>query len=119
MGSAVGIDLVEVPRIAHAIRRWPGLLERVFTDDELATCLGSRNAEERLAARFAAKEATFKALGAGWPAIGYRDVEVVAAHDGAPSLRLGGVAAGLLAERDVAVSLAHTGGLAMAQVVIA
>lgn len=118
MGSAVGIDLVEVARVAHAIRRWPGLIERVFTEDEIGTCLASRNAEERLAARFAAKEATFKALGAGWPTIGYHDVEVVTARDGAPSIRLGARAASLAAERDVAVSLAHTGGLAVAQVVV-
>jgi holo-[acyl-carrier protein] synthase len=116
--TAVGADLVEVARIERALRRWPGLLERMFTEDEQDVCLASRSAEERLAARFAAKEAAFKALGRGWPEIDYRDVEVRTAHDGAPSLLLSGRAAALAGTRDAAVSMAHAGGIAMAQVVL-
>ncbi|MGZ4140070.1 MAG: holo-ACP synthase [Actinomycetota bacterium] len=113
----VGVDLVEVDRFARALERWPGLRERVFTASELAECAGARNTSERLAARFAAKEAAFKALGRGWPDLAYRDVEV-RSEGGAPALRLRADAAALVGDRDVAVSLSHTGGFALAQVVM-
>lgn len=119
MGSefAVGVDLVEVDRFAAAIRHWPRLLDRMFTAGELTTCLESRNADERLAARFAAKEATFKALGDGWPRIAYHDVEIVTLDDGAPALSLSGRAAALACRRAFALSMSHDGGMAMAGVV--
>ena len=113
---ATGVDLVEVARFARAIRRRPRLLERIFTEAERACCAGD---DERLAARFAAKEATFKALGEGWPSVAYLDVEVVTQDTSAPSLRLRGSASSRAAQRDVALSLSHTAGLAVAQVVIA
>lgn len=116
--TAVGIDLVEVDRFDRALRRWPRLLERVFTAGELATCLEARDAASRLAARFAAKEATFKALGDGWPQLGYRDVEVRTLASGAPALRLRARARALAGGRRAVVSLAHTGGLAIAEVAL-
>ncbi len=114
---AVGVDLVEVDRFARAIRRWPGLAGRVFTPSELTTCLDLPNPDESLAARFAAKEAAFKALGDGWPHIGYHDVEIVTLDDGAPALCLSGRAAALASRRAFALSLSHDGGMAMAGVV--
>jgi holo-[acyl-carrier protein] synthase len=117
-GLSVGIDLVEVDRFARALRRWPRLLERVFTEDEVMSCLESRDAEERLAARFASKEAAFKALGDGWPTIPYPDVEIVSAPNGRPSLRLRGRAAVLARGREAAVSMTHAGGLAIAEVIL-
>src|SRR5512143_910538 len=113
----VGVDLVEVDRFARAVERWPRLLERVFTASELRDCAGARNASERLAARFAAKEATFKALRKGWPDLHYRDVEL-RMEDGAPALRLRANAAALANGLQAAVSLSHTGGMAIAQVVM-
>jgi holo-[acyl-carrier protein] synthase len=115
-GLATGVDLVEVERFARVVERRPRLLERIFTDAERACCAGDA---DRLAARFAAKEAVFKALGEGWPAVSYRDVEVVSSDRGAPSVHLRRGARALARERNVALSLSHTGGLAMAQVVIA
>jgi len=114
-GLATGVDLVEVERFARAVRRRPKLLERIFTEDERALCAEN---DERLAARFAAKEATFKALGSGWPSVAYRDVEVVSRDNGAPALRLSGAASVLSGGRDIVLSLSHTAGLAVAQVVI-
>lgn len=120
MGSdlAVGVDLVEVDRFARAVLRWPRLIERVFTAEEIETCLESPNADERLAARFAAKEATFKALGDGWPNLTYHDVEIGAGDVGAPVLVLGGRAAALAGRRAVACSLSHERGLALAEVIL-
>jgi holo-[acyl-carrier protein] synthase len=113
---SLGVDIVDVARFGAALRRWPRLAARIFTDDELATCLPSRDAEDRLAARFAAKEATFKALGDGWPRLSYHDVEVGTGVAGAPVLSLHSEAARRAAGRHAAVSLAHAGGLAIAEV---
>ena len=114
-GLATGVDLVDVARFERAVERRPRLLDRIFTDGERAECAG---AGERLAARFAAKEATFKALGSGWPSIGYRDVEIVSADTGAPRVTFHGEAAHLAGRREIAVSLSHSAGLAVAQVVM-
>jgi holo-[acyl-carrier protein] synthase len=116
--AAVGVDLVEVKRMARAMQRQPRFLERVFTQSEIETCLGSAGADERFAARFAAKEATFKALGKGWPQIGYRDVEVALGESGVPRLELRGKALSLADQRHAAVSLSHTGGFAIAHVML-
>ncbi|MGH9152096.1 MAG: holo-ACP synthase, partial [Acidimicrobiales bacterium] len=72
----IGIDAVEVDRFRRALERTPRMGERLFTDGERA--YGSRFADPapRLAARFAAKEATMKALGVGLGAVDFRDVEV-------------------------------------------
>jgi holo-[acyl-carrier protein] synthase len=116
----VGVDLVEVARLRSAMARRPGFAERVFTDHERdSPAVGSR-AVERLAARFAAKEATMKALGVGLGAFALRDVEVTTDGDGRPSVRLHGAAmacAERLGVRSFAVSLSHTATLASAVVV--
>ena len=115
----VGIDLVDVHRLAEAMHRRPGLAARVFTDAERGTSSGARGSE-RLAARFAAKEATMKALGVGLGAFRLRDVEVVTEDSGRPTLKLHG-AARATAERlgvdSLSVSLTHAAGLASAVVV--
>ena len=116
----IGIDATDISRISNAIERYGDrFLHRVFTDGEIAYCTRRRNPVPHLAARFAAKEAAVKALGA--PA-GYRfhDCEVVAAADGRPSLRVTGVladAAGALGVRAWHVSLTHDAGIAAAIVV--
>lgn len=114
---AVGIDIVRVERFAQAVDRCPRLLYRLFTPSERASCLGPGRIEQ-LAGRFAAKEAAFKALGEGWPRIGYREVQVASTPSGSLQLRLRGQAATLAASREVAVSIAHDGGIAIAEVVL-
>jgi len=86
----VGIDIIEIPRIAQAISRWQeAFLTRVYTDAELKYC---HNAIPSLAARFAAKEATMKALGTGMKDLRWQDIEILSNADGAPSLQLHGQA---------------------------
>src|SRR5260370_41119609 len=116
--TSLGVDLVDVGRIARALQTQPRFLERVFTAGEIKTCFGSAGADERFAARFAAKEAAFKALGKGWPELGYHDVEVSLADNGAPRLDLHGDALALADRRRAALSLSHTGGLAIAHVML-
>jgi holo-[acyl-carrier protein] synthase len=119
----VGTDLVVVADVRASVARFARrYLERVYTPGELRDCSladGGHDAE-RLAARFAAKEAALKALRAGDAAIPWTAVEVARDADGAPRLQLSGAAAAI-ADRDgvgeLAVSLAHDGGLATAVVV--
>ncbi|WP_433870258.1 holo-ACP synthase [Saccharopolyspora sp. CA-218241] len=115
----VGTDLVDVARFAASLRRTPGLADRLFSPAERTTSAGTPRAARSLAARFAAKEAAAKALGA--PA-GYRltDCEVLSAADGRPELRVTGRLAEAAAALEVTtwhVSLSHDGGTACAFVV--
>jgi holo-[acyl-carrier protein] synthase len=115
-----GVDLCEVDRIRRVLARTPGFAARVFTDDEQAYCRARRDPAERFAARFAAKEAVLKAMGVGLGACAFRDIEVVRAESGAPSLALHGAAAELAAARGIArwhVSLSHTSVVAEALVI--
>lgn len=109
MIAGVGIDAVPVARMRRALERTPRIRERVFTPGELETASSRGRPEASLAARFAAKEACRKALGRSVP---WRDVEVVSAPTGAPTLRVAG-ADGLRFH----VSLSHTAEVAIALVV--
>ena len=117
---AIGTDVVDLDRFRLALRRTPGMVERVFTEGERAYALRKRDPTERFAARFAVKEATMKALGVGLGAFAFHDVEVLKARTGEPSLRLGGRAAVLAERRGVAswkVSITHSDLVAFAVVV--
>jgi len=72
----LGLDLVEVGRVADLLARHPRFAERCFTPAEQEYAFGHTRAEQRLAARFAGKEAVMKALGCGWRQVGWRDVEI-------------------------------------------
>ena len=111
--SGVGIDLLDVERLERALRRRPGLEERLFTDAEREYAAARARPTMHLAARFCAKEAVAKAL--GLTAWSFRDVEVVAT-EGAPRVRLSGSAARRADELGVSasVSLSHTETLAAA-----
>jgi holo-[acyl-carrier protein] synthase len=116
----VGVDLCEVERLRRTLARTPGFATRVYTDAERDHCGRRRDPAEGLAARFAAKEAVLKALGRGLGACSFRDIEVVRAASGAPSLALHGSAARLAADHGVTawhVSLTHTATMAEAVVI--
>jgi holo-[acyl-carrier protein] synthase len=116
---AVGIDVVLVARFARAIERTPLLVDRLFTAAERSTTSGNPRAPESLAARFAAKEAVAKALGAPG-GLHWHDCEVVADPDGRPWLTVSGTVAAAASDRGVRrwhLSLSHDGGIASAMVV--
>jgi len=115
----VGTDLVHVPDVAASIDRFGArYLHRVYTDAELDTCRSGAGgwSPERLAARFAAKEAVLKVLRPA-DGVSVRDIEVGADGSGAPSVRLAGAAlaqANAIGLADGTVSLSHDGQYAMA-----
>jgi holo-[acyl-carrier protein] synthase len=104
-GSGIGIDLLEIERLERALERHPGLAERVFTEGELAYAAARRRPGRHLAARFAAKEAVLKAIGAE-RTFGLRDIEVVGS--GPPGIHLHGRAAEEAGGRSVKISLTHS-----------
>lgn len=118
--AGVGTDLVDIDRIRGLLARQPGFAERHFTGAERAWCERRRDPAERFAARFAAKEATLKALGVGLGALRLVDIEVVTEPSGAPRLVLHGTAAERATAAGVVgwrVSLSHSRELATAVVV--
>lgn len=109
-GLRVGVDVVAVERITELLQRRPAFADRVYTDRERDDAAGMM---ERLASRWAAKEAVRKVAGAAGeqPLPAFREIEVVTAESGAPSLRIRG------RESDLALSLSHDAGIAVAVVV--
>jgi holo-[acyl-carrier protein] synthase len=119
----IGLDLVDIARLDMIVRRFDRkFLERVFTADELAYCMGKKTPAMHLAGRFAAKEACAKALGCGIGArAGWRDFEVGKDAAGQPALVLTGRAghlAGTLGVAGVFLSITHTENHAAATVVL-
>ena len=115
----IGVDVVDVARLGRALERTPSLAERVFCHGERAYAGEGEVGLRRLAARFAAKEAAAKALGAP-PDATWQEAEVVVDPSGRPSLKVSGAFARIAAERGVRhwhLSLSHDGGVAVAMVV--
>jgi holo-[acyl-carrier protein] synthase len=118
-----GVDITDVSRIKAAVERFGDrFLERVFTPEEVRYCTAKANPAERLAARFAAKEAGMKALGTGLRhGITWHDVEVVRQPGGRPAVRFSGKAAEFaerLGCKRAHLSLTHTADQAMAFVIL-
>jgi holo-[acyl-carrier protein] synthase len=117
----VGVDVVGVQRVARLVTENDGIEHTVFSERELADCVGRRRCHEHMAVRFAAKEAVLKAIGTGLGRrMSWTDVEIVRPGRGRPEVRLHGEVA-VWAERhgvaEIDVSLAHSDGIAVAQAV--
>jgi holo-[acyl-carrier protein] synthase len=109
----LGVDVVDLKRFARTLERTPSVARRLFTDAERGSSIPS------LAARFAAKEAVAKALGAP-PGLRWHDAEVVVLSSGQPSLRVIGTVAAVAQARGIKkwhVSLSHDGSTATAVVI--
>ena len=116
---SVGNDVVLVERFIAALTRTPLLAERLFTESERTTFSGNPRSAESLAARFAAKEAVAKALGAP-SGLHWHDCEIVVDPDGRPWLTVSGSVAAAAADRGIErwhLSLSHDGGIASAVVI--
>ena len=113
-----GVDIIEIHRIKGVADRYGRrFLRRIYTDGEIAYCRGRA---PQLASRFAAKEATMKALGTGVRGVRWRDIEVVRRRGQAPTILLHGTArarAQRLGIQHLALSLSHSQEYAVAFVV--
>ncbi len=115
---STGVDIIEISRIAAVLERYGDrFLHRIYTAGELEYCRGRPS---KLASRFAAKEATMKALGTGVRGVGWRDIEVTRALSGAPSILLHGRArsrAECLGVLEISISMSDSQDNAVAFVV--
>ncbi len=113
-----GVDIIEISRVRQVLERYgERFQQRIFTPKEIAYCRGRA---PNLAGRFAAKEATMKALGTGVRGVGWKDIEVVRHKSGAPSILLHGRAkkrAERLKVEEISVSISHSREYAVAFVV--
>jgi len=119
----IGVDIVDIRRVRGILeRQGERFVRRVFTDAERDYCRAHRDPSAYFAARFAAKEALFKALGTGWAqGVTWRDAEVEREESGAPRLKLNGRAQKLARElgaRAVHISLSHSEEAAIAVVIL-
>lgn len=116
----IGIDIIELQRFQKRLS--PELIQELFLPDEIAYCMTQRHNEENFAGRFAAKEATFKALGAGLDqGLRWHDVEICKKESGAVYLALTGRAAELATQKMVTnshISISHSRQNAIAMVVL-
>lgn len=118
----LGFDATDIPRVRDVFQRYgERFIRRILTDGEIAYCTRRRDPVPHIAGRFAAKEATMKALGTGHSrGVLWRDIEVVR-HGGPPKLLLHGGAARRAASMGITSSLltiTHSEALAMAQVLL-
>ncbi len=105
----LGVDICEIARMERAISRHPTLRDRVFTPEEITYCDSKGRSAESYAGRFAAREATIKALG-GYRGRLWQDISVTRHPSGAPSIRLDGNAkrrADALGVTEVLITFTH------------
>ncbi|MBD3413449.1 MAG: holo-[acyl-carrier-protein] synthase [Candidatus Aminicenantes bacterium] len=118
----VGTDIIEAQRIKRLLEKNTRFRDRVFTQKEIQYCEKKKNRVHSYAARFAAKEAFFKALGTGWrKGVRFKDVEVVNLPSGKPELVLHGKSKEMTEEnqiKNIQVSLSHLGETALSVVIL-
>ena len=117
MIRGLGVDMEQISRLKRSMEN-PRFLEKCFTPGEREYILSKANAAQSAAGIFCAKEAFVKAMGAGIGSFSLQDMEVRHEENGRPILELSGRAKEELCGADVLVSIAHTGDLATAQVLI-
>ena len=117
-----GIDMIEVERVSEKMARAEGFRELVFSKNEIEYCEKRKNKFEHYAARFAAKEAFYKAIGAGWMnGTAFNEIEISNDEKGKPSLTLIGETSQLMEQmkiKTIHVSLTHLKTMASAVVII-
>ena len=106
----IGIDIVEVKRIARLVKD-RNFLERVFTSEEIRYCRGKKKSAQHFAVRFATKEAVWKALGQNGTAL--KDIGVINLPDGKPEAMIRG-----LRKKNIDISLSHTEEYAVAVAIL-
>jgi len=118
----VGIDIIEIKRIERLFSANEGFLRKIYTEKEVEYCKPKKNKYQHFAARFATKEAMFKALGTGWVGkMKWTDIELLNDENGRPYVNLYGSVKELADKKqidDIAVSISHCQDYAIAQVLL-
>lgn len=121
MIAGIGIDLIEVEKIAKSIGS-EAYLRKVFTEAEIKECRSVSNSAERLAGKFAAKEAFMKAVGKGIrQGVWFTQIEVLNEESGAPHVRVSGEMESSMKDmglKNIHVSVTHTKSTAAAIVIL-
>jgi len=111
MVIGIGIDIIEIERIKSSIDRFgDSFLNKIYTKNELDYCLAKHNKYQHLAARFAAKEAIYKALATGWEkAATWKSMEITNEPNGLPVVAFFGKLKEFFADdKDIKISLSHS-----------
>lgn len=107
----IGIDIIEIDRIKQSVENYGDrFLSKIYTKNELDYCLKKTNKYQHLAARFAAKEAIYKALKTGWKeGVSWQELEIVNEKSGMPRVNLSDRVKSFLAdEKMVKISISHS-----------
>ncbi|GAB4297094.1 MAG: holo-ACP synthase [Ignavibacteriaceae bacterium] len=111
MVIGLGIDIIEIDRIKESVEKYGDkFLKKVYTKLELDYCLSKKNKNQHLAARFAAKEAIYKALASGWDEnMSWQDIEISNLPNGLPVVKLSGKLQRVLTkEKRIRISMSHS-----------
>ena len=115
---SIGVDIIEIDKIKQISKKHETFLQRVYTREEIRFCEKKKNKYQHFAARFAAKESVFKAIGKGWAdGIAWTDVEVINNSGGKPTINTYGKVKKILEEmeiKEVLISLSHCRSYAVA-----
>ena len=111
MVFGIGIDIIEIDRVKNSVEKYGDhFLKKVYTQTELDYCLSKGNKYQHLAARFAAKEAVYKALTTGWSKdVGWQDIEIYNEPNGLPLVNLKGDLNSFLTDgKSLKISMSHS-----------
>lgn len=111
MVFGIGVDIIEISRVKESVDKYGDhFLNKIYTQTELDYCLKKSNKYQHLAARFAAKEAVFKAISTGWSKeVGWHDIEIYNETNGMPLVKLlGGVESFLENGKSLKISISHS-----------
>ena len=118
----LGTDIIETARIEKLISRGTAYIQTIFTPTEIAYCESKKRKSQHYAARFAAKEATLKALRIGWRnGAAFCDIEVVDDNEGRPHVQVHGKVKELFERHGIqqtSISLSHTDQNAIAVIIL-
>lgn len=117
----IGIDIIEIDRIKHSVDTFgDSFLNKIYTKNELDYCLAKHNKYQHLAARFAAKEAIYKALASGWEKEAtWKSMEITNESNGLPVVKfLGKLNEFISDDKEIKVSLSHSDNYVAAVAII-
>lgn len=117
----IGIDIIEIDRIKHSVNTFgDSFLNKIYTKNELDYCLAKHNKYQHLAARFAAKEAIYKALASGWEKEAtWKSMEITNESNGLPVVKFWGKLNEFISDdKEIKVSLSHSDNYVAAVAII-